>query len=151
MLVIGVVEIEQNNRLESDFLMEYRSSCYPLASQWVSCSYMPWLRRPSSVSVATTTKNRQFSWVWWKVPYHPSTKSENTYGKVGIDVYVVKWIFWNERPSTIKGSVAHDIDRLKEGRGFPQISIAIVTWTCTSTEEIIIICFETMVGSKGLK
>ena len=33
MLVICVVEIEQNNELENNFLIEYHSLYYPLASQ----------------------------------------------------------------------------------------------------------------------
>ena len=54
--LLNVVEIEQYNEIESCLLIEYCSLCYPLESQWVSCSYKPWLRRPCSVLVATTTK-----------------------------------------------------------------------------------------------
>ena len=58
--MLHVVEIERNNKLESDFLIEYQSSCYPSLFQQVSCSYMPWLRRPSSISVATTVEMAGF-------------------------------------------------------------------------------------------
>ena len=49
--LINVVEIEQNNKIESCLLIEFRSLSYPLASQWVSCSYTPWLW-PASSSVS---------------------------------------------------------------------------------------------------
>ena len=48
--LLNVVEIKQNNEIESCLLIEYWSLSYPLASQWVSCSYTPWLWRASSVS-----------------------------------------------------------------------------------------------------